>query len=237
MIRHGVQLPIITEPVGQLQARYQPPIRIRSEVNPVAITEPRPGVYIYDMGMNFAGWVQLKVSGEAGTQVKLRYGELLYPDPLAFNEKVGSDAYVKSVYPGALNVLTSCCGQIKPSPGKSYGPGAPDLACQSDVYTLKGNGVETYRPRFTFHCFRYVEVTGFPGTPALDDIIGYRLSSDVEPSGSFSCSNTLFNQIYEMTVSTVLSNIFSVQSDCSHRERFQYGGGNYPHQRGNHVWF
>lgn len=212
------------EPLGKLQAQYQPPVRISSVVKPIAITEPKPGVFIFDMGINFAGWVEMKVNGEAGTEVNLRFGELLYPNPLVFKEDIKSEEYKSSVYPGALNVLTSCCGQIKPYDDRQYGPGAPNLAYQGDIYILKGKGEEIYRPRFTFHCFRYVEITGFPGTPTLDHIRGYRLNSDIDEVGSFSCSNPLFNKIYETTVSTVLSNIFSVQSDCSHRERFQYGG-------------
>ena len=212
------------KPVGKLVAQYQPPIRITSELKPLAITEPKPGVYIFDMGINFAGLIELKVEGDAGTVIKLRYGELLYPDTLIFREDLRPESYRKSIYPGALNVLTSCCGQIKPGVNKSFGPGAPELACQSDTYILKGEGVESYIPRFTFRCFRYLEVTGLPGEPALDNITGYRLNSDVNKAGQFSCSNNLFNSIFKTTVSTVLSNLFSVQSDCSHRERFQYGG-------------
>ena len=195
-------------PVGPLQAQPQPPIRITARFKPVGITEPKPRVFIYDLGRNFTGWASLRLRVPAGTPVKIRFGELLHKD-------------------GGLNPLTSICGQIKGlrKTGEPIGgPGAPDFAEQSDLYIAKGGGEETYVPRFTFHGFRYAEVTGLPGRPRLDDLEGLRLNSDVVEIGSFSCSNGLLNRIQEMTKATFLSNIFSVQSDCPHREKFGYGG-------------
>ena len=122
--------------------------------------------------------------------------------------------------------MTAVCGQIKQGgPGYRYdGHGAPKTAWQMDEYILKGEGEEVYTPRFTFHGFRYVEVTGFPGKPTLDALEGLRLNSDVAPAGSFACSNERFNRIQQMVLWTELSNLFSVQSDCPHREKFGYGG-------------
>ncbi len=199
---------VASDAVGELQAQRQPPVRITGKLNPVQLTEPEPGVYIFDMGQNYAGWVKLKVKAPAGTRIKLRYGELLHDD-------------------GTLNGLTSVAGQIKgrKSDGTLIsGAFGPDTAWQSDTYITSGKGTEYYTPRFTFHGFRYVEVTGYPGEPPLDAIEGFRLSSDLERSGSFECSNTLYNDIQKMTTRTFLSNVFSVQSDCPHRERFGYGG-------------
>ena len=190
------------EPVGPLEPQAVPPIRVKRILRPIRITEPKPGVYIFDMGQNFAGWTRLRVKGEAGTRVTLRYGELLHED-------------------GTLNVMTSVTGQIK---GGNGGPGAPPVAWQEDNYILKGEGTEEWTQRFTFHGFRYVEVTGFPGTPTLDALRGYLLHSDVDLAGTFSCSNPLFNRLQEVTRWTFLSNMFSVQSDCPHREKLGYGG-------------
>ncbi len=203
---------LATEPIGVLRSQRQPPIRVTRTLKPVKITEPTPGVYIYDMGQNFAGWVKLRVSAPAGTSITLRYGELLKND-------------------GALNPMTSVAGQIKGnrkneagSEESVGGPGAPTIAWQADTYITKGGGVEEYTPRFTFHAFRYVEVTGLTAKPTAEMITGLRLNSDVERSGAFACSNESFNRIQEMCDWTFLSNIFSVQSDCPHRERFGYGG-------------
>ena len=193
--------------IGPLRAQDAPPIRITRSLKPVKLGEPKPGIYIFDFGQNFSGWARLKVSGPAGTRVRLRSGELIYPD-------------------GTLNGMTAVCGQIKGG-GANYvyeGEGEPRTAFQLDEYILKGKGTEVFTPRFTFHGFRYVEVTGFPGKPALDSLEGLRLNSDVASAGSFECSNEMFNRIQRMVLWTELSNLFSVQSDCPHREKYGYGG-------------
>jgi alpha-L-rhamnosidase len=196
-----------TEALGPLRAQSAPPIRVTRVLKPIKLTEPKPGVWIFDLGQNFAGWVRLRVQGPAGTRVSLRSGELLFPD-------------------GTLNGMTAVCGQIKQG-GPNYrypGTGAPKTAWQMDQYILKGEGEEVYVPRFTFHGFRYVEVTGFPGKPTLASLEGLRLNSDVASAGSFTCSSERFNRIQQMVLWTELSNLFSVESDCPHREKFGYGG-------------
>ena len=196
------------EPVGVLKAAALPPIRITKKIKPVKIFHTQKDVTIYDFGQNFAGWVKLKINAPAGTKIKLRYGELFYDD-------------------GKLNPMTSACGQIKglKQDGSPIGgPGAPEIACQQDTYIAKAAPNQYYTPTFTFHAFRYVEVTGNANPLTLNDIVGLRLNTDIEKVGQFSCSNDLFNKIQKITEQTFLSNIFSLQSDCPHRERFGYGG-------------
>lgn len=206
------QAGIAPEPLGRLQAQPLPPIRVTATLKPVKITEPKEGTFIFDLGQNFAGWVRLALNVPRGTQITLRYGELLHKD-------------------GTLNPMTSVCGQIKGTrksaegkPTPVGGPGAPKIAWQADTYIARGGRPESYTPRFTFHAFRYVEVTGYPGTPPADAIEGLRLNTDVAEVGTFACSNERFNRIQQMCRWTFLSNIFGVQSDCPHRERFGYGG-------------
>jgi alpha-L-rhamnosidase len=194
--------------LGPLRCQTVPPIRATATLQAVSVTEVEPGAFIFDMGQNFAGWPRLRVQGPRGTTVTMRMGELLNPD-------------------GTLNGMTAVAGQIKGTRRDGTprgGPGAPDIAYQADSYTLRGEGLEVYTPRFTFHGFRYVEVTGFPGTPTLDAIEGLRLNTEVDPVGTFACSNELLNRVQKMTQWTLLSNLFSVQSDCPAREKFQYGG-------------
>ncbi len=195
-------------PGGRMEAQPQPPIKVGEIIKPIAVTRPQPGVFIFDLGENFAGWIRMRVQAPSGTEIHFRYGELLYPD-------------------GSLNPMTSVAGQVK---GKRRdgsligGPGAPEIAEQRDVYIARGSEEEVYTPTFTFHAFRYVEVRGLPGRPGRDDLTGLRLHADVEEAGSFACSDPFFNHVQAMTRRTFLSNIFSVQSDCPHRERFGYGG-------------
>lgn len=69
-------------------------------------------------------------------------------------------------------------------------------ALNTDVYTFKGEGVETWYPRFRGNATRWVQVEGFPGTPTADNFAGLVLHTDFEPVGEFACSNDLINRIY-----------------------------------------
>ncbi len=210
---HAWHLAVLAaEPLGKLQVLSLPPIRVTKILNPEAITQPSSGTYIVDMGQNFTGSVKYRFRAPRGTRIQCRYGELLYED-------------------GSLNPMTSVCGQIKgrrkDSDGNEKlvgGPGSPEIAWQADTYITKGEDWEEYTPRFTFHAFRYIEISGYPSELSADQITGLHMNSDVSEVGSFSCSNEMFNDIQKMSKGTFLSNMFGVQSDCPHRERFGYGG-------------
>ncbi len=191
-------------PEGMLVSQLQPPVKITERIKPIRVEKIPTGKYLIDMGINFAGILQLTVQGKRGDSLTLTYGELLYPD-------------------GTLNPMTSVAGQIKRK--ELGGPGSPDVAMQKDIFVLAGlPEKEIFRPRFTFHGFRYIEIAGYDGDLSPDDITGLRLQSAVEPVGTFTCSDTLINAIQKMAVNTFRNNIFSVQSDCPHREKFGYGG-------------
>lgn len=190
-------------PGGKLQKRFFPPIRITREIEPVKITSPGKGIYIVDMGENFAGLYKIKLKGNARDTVRLRFGECIYND-------------------GSLNPMTTVCGQIKRK-GQG-GPGAPDIAWQEDIYRF-GNATESsFVPEFTFHTYRYIEIIGLASPPKISDITGLALNSDVNQLNHFECSSDLLNDIQEATVRTFRSNLISVQSDCPAREKFGYGG-------------
>ena len=96
---------------------------------------------------------------------------------------------------------------------------------QVDVFTLAGNGVEVFEPRFTWHAFRHVEISGVTGELTIEDISARIVHTDVDTVGSFNCSNDLFNKIYTNYVWTQLGNFHgSFSSDCPHRERLGYTG-------------
>lgn len=195
----------VKPPSGKIVAQRQPPIRITKILKPLNIKEIGKDTFIVDFGQNFAGVVKIKVQGKAGTKINIKYGEDVFVD-------------------GRLNGLTTTAGHIKEIWNLNGGPGSPKTAWQIDSYTLKGNGVEVWNPRFTFHGFRYVEITGWSGKPIISDIEGLRMNSDLENVGNFSCSNLMFNKLHEAIQWTFLSNVFSVQSDCPGREKMGYGG-------------
>jgi len=91
----------------------------------------------------------------------------------------------------------------------------------TDVYTLKGIGTEVYEPRFTYHGFRYVEVSGFPGTPNLSSLEGREVHDALEPHTDFASSNPLLNQIYKNVVWGTKDNYRSMPTDCPQRDERQ----------------
>lgn len=91
----------------------------------------------------------------------------------------------------------------------------------TDVYTLRGQGTEVYEPRFTYHGFRYVELTGFPGTPTLATLEGQVVNDDVATAGSFTCSQPMINRIYRNIVWGVRGNYRSFPTDCPQRDERQ----------------
>ena len=88
----------------------------------------------------------------------------------------------------------------------------------TDHYVLGGEGEEVYEPRFTFHGFRYVEVTGYPGEPQPGAITGRVVHSATPPSGSFECSSSLVNKLQENIVWGQRGNFLSVPTDCPQRD-------------------
>jgi alpha-L-rhamnosidase len=91
----------------------------------------------------------------------------------------------------------------------------------TDIYTLKGKDMEVWEPRFVTHGFRYVEVTGFPGTPDLKSIEGRVVSDDLPVAGSFQTSDPLLNKIYRAVVWSVRDNYRSIPTDCPQRDERQ----------------
>ncbi|MFC2096906.1 family 78 glycoside hydrolase catalytic domain [Bacteroidota bacterium] len=171
----------VDPPGERLESQMNPPIRITEEIKPVAVENPKPGMYIFDMGQNMVGWVELRVKGEKGTEVKMRFAETLKDNGMLF-----------------LDNLRSCN--------------------VTDIYTLKGEGEEVWEPRFTYHGFRFVEITGYPGEPDLNTILGKVVHDDVEQTGYFSCSNELINSIYKNIVWGIRGNYRSIPTDCPQRD-------------------
>jgi alpha-L-rhamnosidase len=174
----------VDAPKGEVCAQMSEPIRISETIHPIGMTNPKPGVYVYDMGQNMVGWCKLTVSGSRGMTVQLRHAETLLDDG--------------SIY------LANIRG-----------------AKVTDRYTIKGEGVETYEPRFTYHGFRYVEMTGFPGVPTLDAIEGKVVHDDVKPAGSFNSSSTMLNKLACNIRWGTRGNYRSMPTDCPQRDERQ----------------
>lgn len=158
-------------------------------------------VFIYDFGQNFAGIVSLKnLKGEAGTTISLRHGEMLNDAPKG---ERGCDDNEGTLYDANLRTFKAI-----------------------DTYTLKGDPEgETYTPRFTFHGFRYLEISGITEPIPLEDVTGIVLSSDAEWASSYETSNELVNRLYLNVIWGQRSNFLSIPTDCPQRnERMGWTG-------------
>ncbi len=88
----------------------------------------------------------------------------------------------------------------------------------TDYYILRGERVETWEPRFTFHGFRYAEIENWPGELRLDDIRAVVCHSDMERTGWFECSEPLINRLHENVVWSMRGNFFDIPTDCPQRD-------------------
>jgi alpha-L-rhamnosidase len=91
----------------------------------------------------------------------------------------------------------------------------------TDLFTLKGEGAEVWEPRFTYHGFRFVEMTGFPGAPTASALEGRVVHDDMEKSADFTSSNTLLNQIHHNMFWGIRGNYRSIPTDCPQRDERQ----------------
>ncbi|MCS6827848.1 MAG: glycoside hydrolase family 78 protein [Caldilinea sp.] len=88
----------------------------------------------------------------------------------------------------------------------------------TDRYTLKGEGIERWEPRFTFHGFRYAEVNDWPGELRLENLTAVVIHSDMERTGWFECSDPLLNRLHENVVWSMRGNFLDVPTDCPQRD-------------------
>ena len=169
-------------PSVALTAHVSAPIRRTQEMQARVVKEPRPGVFVFDFGQNFAGWCRLSVTGPAGLVIEMRFAELLTPG-----------------------------GEIDPS----------NLRCarQTDTYVLKGDPrEELFEPHFTYHGFRYVQLTGFPGVPTVESLVGIVVHSGLDMTGTVTVDNTIIQGICQNTLWSQRSNFMGIPTDCPQRD-------------------
>lgn len=169
------------EKVGPMASHKTEPVRRMLELKPVSANEVAQGVHVFDLGQNFVGWVQLRVSGPEGTVLTLRHGEMLNPD---------GTLYVRNLR-GAAAI---------------------------DQYILRGDEEEIWEPTFTFHGFRFVEVSGLPGSLSADAVTGVVVYSELEPTGEFACSHEGINHLQSNILWGQRGNFLEVPTDCPQRD-------------------
>ena len=101
--------------------------------------------------------------------------------------------------------------------GNFYTENLRGIKCE-EQYIFKGEDVEEYEPRFTFHGFRYVRISDYPGEVEIDDICGRVVHSAMEPIGKFECSDPLINQLQSNIQWGLRGNFLDVPTDCPQRD-------------------
>ncbi len=183
------QIPLVVDAPATLVSQQQEPLKIMDSFPVKKITHPAPGTWVYDMGQNASAVPQITLTGKRGKAVVLTTAELLGDSGFVYQSSVGEPVYF--------------------------------------TYTLSGDGNETWHPQFTYHGFRYIQVKGAvpegeenpDGLPVIHKLMSLHVRNAAETSGTFTCSDTLFNRIDTLINWSIKSNMASVLTDCPHREK------------------
>ncbi|MBN2295022.1 MAG: family 78 glycoside hydrolase catalytic domain [Pirellulales bacterium] len=169
--------------------------------------------------------VEAKLEGYMGVPVRetgeLKPQKITQPVPGKFVFDLGQNfagfARLKVKGPAGTRVSIRFAEMLNPD-GTLYTTNLRGARC-IDSYVLKGDGKEEiWQPQFTFHGFRYVEVSGYPGTPTADAVTGVAINSNTPLVGSFACSSPMVNQLYSNIVWTQRANFIEVPTDCPQRD-------------------
>lgn len=181
----------------QLLPQPDPSPRCYTVLEARSVCEVRPGVYVYDMGQNFAGVPSVTLRGlTAGQQLRFRFAEVLYPSLPEYRGNEG------------MLMLENIRG-----------------AMAQDIYIASGASEELFEPHFTFHGYRYLEITGVDEAPSIEDVKGLAISSVHDFTAHYECSNALVNRLWDNIRWSMLSNFLSIPTDCPQRnERMGWSG-------------
>lgn len=180
----------------QLIAQVGSPVHHFTTLTAQNVEEVRPGVFVYDMGQNMAGVPEITFSGlQPGTKVYMRYAEVKYPDLPEYKDNVGMIMMENQ-----------------------------RAAMEQDIYIAKG-GTETFKPRYTYHGYRYVEITGISSAIPTGNVKGIVLSSVDQLASAYETNNNDINRLFKNVQWSTLANVFSIPTDCPQRnERLGWSG-------------
>ena len=176
--------------------RVGEPLKVVDRIRPVSITQPQPGVWVFDLGQNVAGWPELRIDGSvpAGTTIKMQPAESLADD-------------------GTVDQASIM--------GGGAGRGTDIFA----TYTTHGDRRgETWHPQFNYFGMQWVQVTGLPEgyRPTARTITGLQVRAATPEAGGVRTSNDRINRIHRMAHYSITSNMMSTFTDCPGREKLAY---------------
>jgi len=195
----------VKEPDGKLRPESDYPVKVAEVIESKKIFSRSDSIVTFDFGQNASGIIKIRVKGTKGQEVRFTPGELLDDDSLVTQQATGDPCYF--------------------------------------TYILKGEEEEIWMPRFTYYGFRYVRTDGAVhaghknplNLPVISDIKLMHTRNSSPASGTFRCSDELFNSIYNLIEWSIKSNLASVATDCPHREKL--GWLEQTHLMGNSIKF
>jgi alpha-L-rhamnosidase len=191
---------VVDGPKGLLSAQAMPPIRVTETLRPVSVTEPKPGVFVFDLGRNIPGRARITVAGPAGATVSLKYGERLAPDGTVDQKAI--HAHVKS--PDFQTDRYTLKGERREMWEARF--------VYHGFQYVEASG------------WPVTEKDGKPVKPGPDNLEGRVVHTDFERIGEFECSSDLFNAIQRCTLWSYRGNYHGYPTDCPHREKNGWTG-------------
>jgi len=169
---------------------------IVKKIKPISVSEVRSGVFVYDMGQNMVGFPKIEFENTtAGDTLTMRYAEVKYPDIEEYKDNK------------EMLMLENM-----------------RAAMVRDIYLCKGKD-DVVQPRFTFHGFRFLEITGIKKALPLDKITGMVLSSIDSTTANYETSNNLVNKLWQNIEWSTRGNFLYIPTDTPARnERMGWSG-------------
>ena len=186
-----------------LEQNY-PPVRPVKTHTCRYLGEIEPGVWLYDIGINIAGCVQITLREPArGERIFLQCCERLRADGSPEIGAYGAVFYQQDTLPDGIS---------------------PWCLRNLNLYTAKGDAMETYVARFAYTGFRYVYVSGMKERPREEDLCAIEIHNDLEAIGSFSSADESLNRLWSAAVQTWYNNCYNGPTDCPTREKNFWNG-------------
>lgn len=188
--------PEINKTLPKFVGKSNCPVLQVEELCAKKVYSPAENVFIYDLEQEIAGTVKITFNGKKGETAIIRYAEMLYPNLEEYGELNG-------------RILVANLRD----------------AASTDKYILNGEKNEIYSPRFTFHGFRYIEISGIKNPPKISEVKGIQLSSVKKITGTIKTENELLNRFIKNVKYSQLCNFISIPTDCPQRnERMGWAG-------------
>lgn len=183
---------IVQGPGGILTEQTMPPCKVMRRLKTKKVHFFPDGGGIHDTTQNITGWAHIRVRGEAGAAITLRYAGHLN-ESRDHVDQTNISAFIKS-------------GEV-----------------QTDRYILKGGKIEDWEPRFTYHGFRYVEVS-VSGKAEVLDLQGCLVHTSFNSLAEFETSDPMLNKLYQCIRWSFVNNFTGIPTDCPHREKNGWTG-------------